>query len=516
MSNFFKDSLKKMSDLNLVDFSKYSQRGIEKESLRVNNSNISTSDHPKILGAALTNPYITTDFSEALLELITAKASSVEKALSDLKVILAYTHQNIDDIVWPGSIPCAIKEESDIRIAHYGNSNSGRLKELYRIGLSYRYGSMMQCVSGIHYNFSLSENFFRKWQGSPSEFQPFQDKKYLNLIRNFRKNAWLLLYLFGASPVVPKTFLTNRNNFLKPLNDEDLYLENATCLRMSELGYMSKAQDDLNIAYNDLDEYISDLKHALTKKHEPYEKIGLKKGDKHIQINDSIIQIENEYYSSIRPKRVVQSGQRPINVLKNEGIEYIEVRCLDNNPFLRGSIDKHTAYFIEAYLMVSLIDENYPFDKNRIKEIQDNWQNTVRKGRDPNLLLKRDGKTISVKDAAEEVFSKIYDYAYALPIEADDLKKKILRSLDIQKAKLRNSDLTPSGMILKEMEEKNVTWNEFCNNRAEINNRYYEMLKKDTTNIKISAEASLQEFQNLESSKEVDFDTFLKDYLDAI
>ena len=165
MSNFFKDSLKKMSDLNLVDFSKFSQRGIEKESLRVNNSNISTSDHPEILGAALTNPYITTDFSEALLELITAKASSVEKALSDLKIILAYTHQNIDDIVWPGSIPCAIKKESDIRIAHYGNSNSGRLKELYRIGLSYRYGSMMQCVSGIHYNFSLSENFFRKWQG---------------------------------------------------------------------------------------------------------------------------------------------------------------------------------------------------------------------------------------------------------------------------------------------------------------------------------------------------------------
>ena len=233
MSKAFQDSLKKLSDLNLIDFSKFSKRGIEKESLRVNNANISSSDHPKSLGAALTNPFITTDFSEALLELITQKSSSIEKSLSDLKLILAFTHQNIDDVIWPGSIPCSIQNEADIRIANYGTSNSGRLKELYRIGLSYRYGSMMQCVSGIHYNFSLNKDFFKKWQGSHAAFQPFQDDKYLNLIRNFRKNAWLLIYLFGASPVVPNTFLTNRNNFLDPLNSKDSYLKNATCLRMS-------------------------------------------------------------------------------------------------------------------------------------------------------------------------------------------------------------------------------------------------------------------------------------------
>jgi glutamate--cysteine ligase len=516
MQNAFKDSLKKLSELNLTNYLNFSQRGIEKESLRVNNSEISYSDHPKVLGSALTNPFITTDFSEALLEFITRKSSSIDKALDELKIILTYTHQNIDDVIWPGSVPCSIKEESKIRIANYGTSNSGKLKELYRIGLSYRYGSMMQCVSGIHYNFSLNEDFFKKWQGSKENFQSFQNKKYLNLIRNFRKNAWLLLYLFGASPVVPNTFLTDRKNFLKPLNNDDSFLENATCLRMSELGYMSEAQDDLNIAYNTLDEYISDLRNALTKKYEPYEKIGLKKDEQHIQINDSIIQIENEYYSSIRPKRVVDSGQRPINVLKNKGIEYVEVRCLDNNPFLRGSIDKHTAYFIEAYLMVSLIDEDYSFDEKRIKEIQDNWQNTVRNGRDPKLLLKRDGETISVKDAANEVFSKIYDFAYALPIEAYDLKDKILRSLEVQKSKLRDPGLTPSGNILKEMQEKNLTWDEFCNDRAEKNTNYYKSLKKDTTNIKISSEISIKDFEKLESSKEVDFDTFLKDYLNAI
>ena len=182
MQNAFKDSLKKLSDLNLTNYLNFSQRGIEKESLRVNDSEISYSDHPKVLGSALTNPFITTDFSEALLEFITRKSSSVDKALEELKIILTYTHQNIDDVIWPGSVPCSIKEESKIRIANYGTSNSGKLKELYRIGLSYRYGSMMQCVSGIHYNFSLNEDFFKKWQGSKENFQSFQNEKYLNLI----------------------------------------------------------------------------------------------------------------------------------------------------------------------------------------------------------------------------------------------------------------------------------------------------------------------------------------------
>ena len=116
MQNAFKDSLKKLSDLNLTNYLNFSQRGIEKESVRVNDSEISYSDHPKVLGSALTNPFITTDFSEALLEFITRKSSSVDKALEELKIILTYTHQNIDDVIWPGSVPCSIKEESKIRI----------------------------------------------------------------------------------------------------------------------------------------------------------------------------------------------------------------------------------------------------------------------------------------------------------------------------------------------------------------------------------------------------------------
>ena len=107
----------------------------------------------------------------------------------------------------------------------------------------------MQTVSGIHYNFSFSDAFFENLRGE-EDLQTFKNKSYLSLIRNFRRNAWMILYLFGSSPVVPKTFITDRKNFLQELNEEDLFLEYATCLRMSELGYMSKAQDNLYIAYN--------------------------------------------------------------------------------------------------------------------------------------------------------------------------------------------------------------------------------------------------------------------------
>ena len=215
----------------------------------------------------------------------------------------------------------------------------------------------MQTVSGIHYNFSFSDAFFDNLRGE-EDLQTFKNKSYLSLIRNFRRNAWMILYLFGSSPVVPKTFITDRKNFLQELNEEDLFLEYATCLRMSELGYMSKAQDNLYIAYNNIDEYLKDLKNALTKEHKRYGEVGVIKDGKRIQINTSIIQIENEYYSSIRPKRVTPAGERPINILRNEGIDYVEIRALDNNSFLPCGIDEDTSYFLEAYLIGCFFGED--------------------------------------------------------------------------------------------------------------------------------------------------------------
>ena len=516
MSESFKETLNLLKDFNLDDFSKYTYRGIEKESLRVSGSTISETDHPKSLGSTLTNQFITTDFSEALLELITNKQSSVDASLGQLEDVLNYVYLNCDETIWPSSVPCSIENEDKIRIAEYGSTNSGRLKNLYRKGLSERYGSMMQCVSGIHYNFSLADKFFSRQTAEKNSLKEFKNESYLSLVRNFRRNAWLLLYLFGASPIVPKTFIAGRKNFLEDLNNEDCYLENATCLRMSELGYMSNAQDNLYIAYNNLEEYVENLLFALRKKHPKYEEIGTKRNGEFIQINDSIIQIENEYYSSIRPKRIVGSGERPINILRDKGIEYVEVRCMDNDPFDPLSLSAETSYFLEAYLMTCLVDENYIATKEEIIEIQTNWQNVVKDGRNPDLKILVKGIETPIKEAAKSILEKISTFVASISNQATELKTNLNDTLNLQEKKIENPDLTPSGKILKTIKENNISWTEFNLEISKEHKKYFSQLDKDLTYLENEAEASLTKFNQLEKEKEIPFADFLKNYLNAL
>ena len=516
MSESFKETLNLLKDSNLDDFSKYSFRGIEKESLRVSGTTISETDHPKSLGSTLTNQFITTDFSEALLELITNKQNSIDASLEQLEDVLSYVYLNCDEIIWPSSVPCAIKNENKIRIAEYGSTNSGRLKNLYRKGLSERYGSMMQCVSGIHYNFSLSDEFFLQLGTEIGSLKEFKNKSYLSLVRNFRRNAWLLLYLFGASPVVPKTFIAGRKNFLKELNNEDDYLEYATCLRMSELGYMSNAQDNLYIAYNNLDEYVENLLFALKKKHPRYEEIGTERNGEYIQINDSIIQIENEYYSSIRPKRIVGSGERPINVLREKGIEYVEVRCMDNDPFDPLSLSSETSYFLEAYLMTCLADESHIASKEEIIEIQTNWQNVVKNGRNPDLKILLKGKEVPIKEAAQAILEKINTYVASISDQAIELKANLSKTLKLQQRKIEDPNLTPSGKILKTLKENDINWTEFNLEIFKEHKKYFSQLNKDLSYLEKEAVASIEKFNELEKEKEIPFADFLKNYLNAL
>ncbi len=516
MTRSLGEALSLLADKGEINIENSISRGIEKESLRVSRENtIAKTNHPKSLGSALTNRYITTDFSEALLELITPPQSSIEEVLKNLSEICKFTIEETPEIIWPSSIPCKIDDEDSIRLADYGTSNSGLLKTLYRSGLSYRYGSMMQTVSGIHYNFSFSDSFFESLRGK-EELRNFKNKSYLSLIRNFRRNAWMILYLFGSSPVVPKTFITNRENFLQELNNEDLFLEHATCLRMSELGYMSEAQDKLYIAYNDIEEYLRDLKNALTKNHKRYEEVGLIKNGKRIQINTSIIQIENEYYSSIRPKRVAPPGKRPINVLRDQGVDYLEIRALDNNSFLPAGIDEETSYFLEAYLIGCFFDEDKKASRSEIKELLLNWENVVKNGRNQNLRLIKNNEKINVKDCGMKVIDRLRSIFELMPQEMNLFTEKVFRSLDIQEKKLNDPSLTPSGKIISELRNNNKTWQELNLELAEKHSKSLKKIKTDLNYLSEEAESSLEKFKSFEELEEEDFDIYLDKFVNDI
>src|SRR5438874_5963294 len=379
--NNLQASLRNLSPVILAGL----RRGIEKESLRVrSDGTLAMTPHPHALGSALTHPHITTDFSEAQLELITGVHSTTAACLTELKQLHQFVYGHIDDeMLWCASMPCKVPDENAIPIARFGPSNVGRAKSVYRTGLSHRYGRRMQTISGVHYNFSLLED---AW---PLADLRNANDAYFALIRNFRRHAWVLLYLFGASPAVCATFLEGRAHELRELAPGTFYLPYATSLRMGRLGYLSEAQDSLAVSYNDLESYAASLDDALTKPYPAYAAIGVREGDDYRQLAPSLLQIENEFYSTIRPKRVVHPGERPLHALRERGVQYVEIRAMDLDPFSAIGIAAETARFLDIFLLHCLLNDSPPDSLPEIKAIGRNKQRVAARGREPGLRLDR-------------------------------------------------------------------------------------------------------------------------------
>src|SRR6185369_4966140 len=198
------------------------RRGVEKESLRaLPDGELALTPHPAALGSALTHPNITTDCSESQLEFVTGAHPSAQAVLDELTQIHQFTYRVLqegrDELLWVSSMPCGLPTDETIPIGRYGSSNVGRAKSVYRVGLGHRYGRRMQTISGIHYNWSLP--------GVTTE-------QYFALIRNFRRHAFLLLVLFGASPAVCSSFLSGRVHELQPLGSGTMHMPYGTSLRM--------------------------------------------------------------------------------------------------------------------------------------------------------------------------------------------------------------------------------------------------------------------------------------------
>lgn len=492
------------------------KRGIEKESLRVTpEGHISSGDHPVALGSALTNPYITTDFGEALLEFITPAYNDIEQCLKMLENIHRFSLQNLeqDEMLWVSSMPCPLSSEAAIRLAEYGSSNIGRLKNLYRRGLSNRYGRLMQVISGIHYNFSMPESFWRPYQqrcGDTGSLQEFRTNKYLHLIRNFHRYSWLLIYLFGASPAACKCFVQGREHHLQELDEYSLYLPNATCLRMGNLGYKSEAQKALFVCYNEIESYAECLSEAMRTSYPAYEKIGTKKNGEYLQINTNLLQLENEFYSTIRPKRVTKKGQRPLEALMSEGIEYVEVRALDLNPYLSLGIDAGQVRFLDTFLLHCLLSESPECDRHEFFEVASNIALVVEQGRDPDLKLNLEGKPTRLRDWANALCEDLQHSASIL----DTLhgSNAYQESLTTQTAKVNDPDLTPSGQILREMQERKLSFFGFSMQQSRLHRDTLQDNGLDAATLELmratSAE-SLRDQQQIEADDKLSFDEFL-------
>ena len=461
--------------------------------------------HPAGLGSALTHPHVTTDFSESQLELITGVHAGVEACVEELTQIHQVVYRNIDDeVLWCASMPCGLPADDAIPIARFGSSNVGRAKSVYRTGLAHRYGRRMQAISGIHYNFSMPG---------------ISNDAYFALIRNFRRHSWLLLYLFGASPAVCASFVEGRAHELRELKPGTLYMPHATSLRMGRLGYQSKAQARLAVSYNSLESYGASLQDALTRPYPPYEAIGIREGDDYRQLATSLLQIENEFYGTIRPKRVLRSGERPLHALRERGVEYVEVRMMDLDPFCPIGIAAGTMRFLDVFLLHCLFCDSPPDAPQELDAMARNILRASARGREPGVRLIRGSQEVALFEWGGQVLAECEPIAAALDAAhyATTAGTDYSDALAAAVAALDDPASTPSARVLEAMQQNHDgSYLRFVlaqslqhrialqslTLRAEVAQRFARL-----------AEVSLAEQRQIEAADTVPFETFRQQYL---
>lgn len=509
-------------------------RGVERECLRVDaNSNLARTPHYSELGSALTHPFITTDFSESLLEFITAPHASIEAMLDQLNEIHCFTASHIgDELFWSSSMPSFLPSDKDIPIARYGHSNAGTMKSIYRKGLSNRYGSSMQMVAGIHYNYSIAPAVWSELRWKEQSFLSLQDyttQGYFRMIRNFKRWYWLLIYLFGAAPAVGSSFVENKQHNLVSIPDcvDTLYHSYGTSLRLGNLGYQSSVQDDLTVSYNNLPTYIRDLLKVLNESYHGYEifsssTIANESSRSAIeswqQLSAAILQIENEFYSVIRPKQTARSGETQLKALWNRGVEYIEVRCLDINPFEPLGISAQQAAVVEVFLLTCLLYDSPDLCTDEVRCTLDNQKLVVEKGREPNLRLKRkdaDGNLSKVllSSWSSELFESMEVVAKLL--DSASANDSYLKSLMAFKPMINEPKRTLSHQTLDGMQSKGLNYIDWVNQQSKQFTDYFkqqQLSPLSQAHFDSIAKKSLIKQSDVEQQDSLNFSEFIRDY----
>ena len=478
-------------------------RGIERESLRMQSDGfLSQADHPQALGSALTHPHITTDYWEALLEFITPPQPKRTEALHYLKDIHSVAHRHLEhgEKLWPLSMPCMLDDNDDkIRLAQYGSSNIGKFKTLYRHGLGVRYGRRMQTISGLHYNLSFPDQLFEQLQQHETDealkalsAQDYRSHRYFGLIRNFIRLTPLVMFLVGASPSVCQCFMTGREHHLLPLLRGTLYLPYATALRMGRFGYQNSAQKQLGIHYNNIDGYLEGLQKAVKTAYAPFSRLGLNDAQgEPIQINDHVLQIQNEYYSLVRPK---------------------QLRAVDVNPYSPIGINEDTAGFLEVLALYCLLLDSPDLIPAEQDQIEKNQAEVVNRGRAPNAAI-----TVGEQSFPIEAWSQSHlEAMQELVVLLDQCYGTTLysKAMTVMQQRVAEVDDTLSAQMIEDTLEAGGTWGFGSQMAAQHASSYerHQLSAETWAYFDDLATQSLQQQQQLEQDSQLSFEQYLAQF----
>jgi glutamate--cysteine ligase len=494
-----------------------SRIGLEKESLRVNREgHIAQTPHPRALGSALTHPYITTDFSEALLEFVTPPFSDARETLQFLDHVHKFSYRHLDpEVLWCASMPCMVRGDDSVPIADYGRSNVGLMKQVYRRGLSHRYGRVMQTISGIHFNYSLPETFWRKLHPrlGPRALQATISDRYFGCVRNFQRYGWLVPLLFGSSPAICKSFLPEHGTDFEVFDSGTLFMPHATSLRMSDVGYKSSVQSALKIDHTTLESYVDSLTLAIETPHPAYEAMGVNVDGQYRQLNSNRLQIENEFYSFIRPKQITRSGEKPTLALRRRGVRYVEIRALDVNPFEPLGVSEQCLLIVEALVLFCSLHPSPPIDADELIRLDTNQAKVTTRGRDPKL-------TIDVGSGALPILVQATALLTALEPVCDLLDEahggeRYRCALKNQQSAIDDPSLLPSAQVLSRMQNDGTSYFRFVMNMSLAHRDHFHAQQlSDAQSDMFAQEAaqSLIQQREIESSDSITFDEYLRHY----
>jgi len=525
MESMFDHSVEKrlarLTDSGQGDLLRGAQMGVEKESLRVSpDGKLVQTPHPAGLGSPLTHPQITTDYSEALAEFITPPLQGVEAILDQLRDVQRFVYSELenDELLWATSMPCVVAGESSIPIAQYGDSNLGQMKTVYRRGLGHRYGRLMQVIAGVHFNYSLPEAFwpvFQQLEGDRRPLQDFISDRYFGLIRNLQRLGWLVPYLFGASPAVCKSFLSGQPTQLVEFDRYTAYQPYATSLRMGDIGYQNnqEAETGVKADYTSLDTYVDSLIRAITTPCPRYERIGVFVNGRWEQLNANLLQIENEYYSTIRPKQLTGPTEMPALALRRRGVRYVELRSLDVNAYDPLGICEGQLRFLEALLITCLLGDSPPIAADERSDIDNNELRAAQRGRQPDLQLRRHGKDVGLREWGEAVMDSMQGVCELL--DAIQHTQAYGRALANQRKKLADPELTPSARMLAEMRANGEGFFHFAMRMSLQHREHFLSLplcpRREAEFRRMTAD-SRQRQAEIEAADDKSFAVYLRDY----
>jgi len=519
-SQYLNNNIEWLQQDDVLSTLPWSKIGLEKETLRVGQEGkISQLPHPISLGAALTHAYITTDYSESLTEFITPPLNTIEEALTFLNNTQKFVYDKLDnEILWATSMPCVVAGETSIPIARYGSSNVGKMKTVYREGLGHRYGRVMQVIAGVHFNYSLGNSFwvqYKKHRKNTNELTDFISEQYFSLLRNLLRNGWVIPYLFGASPAVCKSFLGGQSTKLEHFDVTTYYHPHATSLRMGDIGYQNNKEHESGVKadYNSLSNYVNSLKSATETPYSGYVNIGVKNKGEYQQLNTNILQIENEYYSTVRPKQILISNEKPSLALKKRGVQYIELRSLDVNAFEPAGINEEQMYFIEAFILLNLLQESEKITRQEQIEIDQNEIETAHYGRTPGFKLMKDGVELLLKDWGIKLCDEMKPICNAL--DKANNTTNYSKSLVTQREIFIDSSKTPSARMLNDMKNNGEGFYHFALRLSQQHKKFfdnYELSEKDIKFYKDMAGLSIKNQEDIEKSDSISFEQYLENY----